>query len=74
MQDNKIHAIKISPIRADGEIGENFLLVKISAYTVFQNLVRNCSTKTIIVFFILQGVPGIDGHPGNSGPPGSPVS
>ena len=30
----KIHAIKILPIRAGGEIGENFLLAKISAYTV----------------------------------------
>ena len=30
----KTHVIKISPIRTDGEIGENFLLAKISAYTV----------------------------------------
>ena len=30
----KIRAIKISPMRADGEIGKNFLLVKISTYTV----------------------------------------
>ena len=30
----KIRTIKISPIRADGEIGENFLLAKISVYTV----------------------------------------
>ena len=30
----KIRIIKISPMRADGEIGENFLLAKISAYTV----------------------------------------
>ena len=30
----KIHVIKISPMRADGEIGENFLLEKISVYTV----------------------------------------
>ena len=30
----KIHAIKISPIRADCEIGETFLLAKISAYAV----------------------------------------
>ena len=30
----KIHAIKISPIRADGKIGENFLLAKISVYTI----------------------------------------
>ena len=33
-QDKKICVIKISPTRADGEIGENFLLAKISAYTV----------------------------------------
>ena len=30
----KIRTIKILPIRADGEIGEIFLLAKISAYTV----------------------------------------
>ena len=30
----KIRVIKISPIRADVEIGENFLLAKISEYTV----------------------------------------
>ena len=30
----KIRAIKILPMKADGEIGENFLLAKISAYTV----------------------------------------
>ena len=30
----KIHVIKISPMRADGKIGENFLLVKISAYGI----------------------------------------
>ena len=30
----KIRVIKISPIRASGEIGENFLLAKISVYTV----------------------------------------
>ena len=30
----KIRVIKISPMRADGKIGENFLLAKISAYTV----------------------------------------
>ena len=30
----KIRAIKFSPIRADGEIGENFLLAKISVYAV----------------------------------------
>ena len=32
----KIHVIKISPMRADGEIGKNFLLAKISAYMVFE--------------------------------------
>ena len=31
-----ICAIKILPIRADGKIGENFLLVKISMYTLVQ--------------------------------------
>ena len=30
----KIHVIKISPMRADGEVGENFVLAKISVYTV----------------------------------------
>ena len=30
----KIRVVKILPMRADGEIGENFLLVKISVYTV----------------------------------------
>ena len=29
-----IRAIKISPIKANGEIGKNFLLAKISTYTV----------------------------------------
>ena len=33
-----ICAIKISPIRADGEIGKNFLLAKISTYTVLSKL------------------------------------
>ena len=33
----KIGAIKISPIRADGEISKNFLLAKISAYMVLCN-------------------------------------
>ena len=36
-QDKKICMIKISPMREDGEIDENFLLVKISAYTVAYN-------------------------------------
>ena len=31
----KICMIKISPMRADGEIGENFLLAKISTYIVY---------------------------------------
>ena len=30
----KIRVIKILPMRADGEIGKNFLLAKISMYTV----------------------------------------
>ena len=30
----KIRTIKISPVRTDGEIGENFLLAKTSAYIV----------------------------------------
>ena len=33
----KICAIKISLIRVDGEIGENFLLAKISAYIRYYN-------------------------------------
>ena len=33
----KIRAVKLLPIRADGEIGENFLLVKISVYTVHKH-------------------------------------
>ena len=33
IQDQKNCMIKISPMRADGEIGENFLLAKFSTYT-----------------------------------------
>ena len=33
----KICGIKFSPIRADGEIGETFLLAKISVYTVCED-------------------------------------
>ena len=32
---NTGHAIKILPIRADGEIGKNFLLAKISMYMAY---------------------------------------
>ena len=34
----KIHAIKIWPIRTDGEIDKNFLLVKIFAYMVHAHM------------------------------------
>ena len=32
----KIHGYKFSPVRAGGKNGENFLLVKISGYTVLK--------------------------------------
>ena len=44
----KIHAIKISPRRADGEIGESFLLAKISAYTVQARVV----TSPVAIYFL----------------------
>ena len=48
--------IKISPMRADGKIGENFLLVKISAYTVCMEI-DSVNTSKLVNCFHFQVMP-----------------
>ena len=62
--------IKFSPVRADGEIGENFLLAKISAYMVFTATLHLCfavkvsnvaRVKLVIMATLYHSIYYIDG-------------